>query len=75
MISVKDFDEKFDKGEDVDKYLDLNNPLKIEDIVEEQITITLPASIKEKIVKISYQLNLGIEDTVKVLLAKEVGVL
>jgi len=75
MISAKEFDEKFDYGENVDKFLDLNNPLKLSDIVEDKITITLPKIIKEKILEISKKLNLDLENTVKVLLAKEVGVI
>ena len=75
MISAKKFDEKFEKGENIDKYLDLENPLTLEDIVEEQITLSLPTTITNKIIDIAKNLNLSIEDTIKVLLAKEVGVL
>ena len=75
MISAEEFDRRFDSGESVDDFLDINNPLKLEDLVEEKITLSLPKSIKEKIVSISKRLNLNIEDTVKVLLAKEVGLI
>jgi len=75
MISAKEFDEKFDNGEDIDKFLDLNNPLKLSDIVENKITLTLPKIIKEKIIEVSKKLNLDLENTVKVLLAKEVGII
>ena len=44
-------------------------------IVEDKITLTLPKIIKEKIVEVSKKLNLDLENTVKVLLAKEVGVI
>ena len=75
MISAKEFDEKFEKGENIDKYLDLENPLTLEDVVEEQIILSLPTTITNKIIDIAKNLNLSIEDTIKVLLAKEVGVL
>ena len=75
MINAKEFDEKFNKGEDVDKYLDLENPLTLEEIVEEKIEITLPKMIKDKLLQIAENLNLSIEDTIKVLLAKEIGII
>jgi len=75
VISAKEFDEKFDKGEDIDKYLDLDNPLTLEEIVGEKIEITLPKKIKDKLSKIAENLNLSMEDTIKVLLAKEVGII
>ena len=75
MINAKEFDEKFNKGEDVDKYLDLENPLTLEEIVEEKIEITLPKTIKDKLLQIAENLNLSIEDTIKVLLAKEIGII
>jgi len=75
MINAKEFDKKFEKGENLDKYLDLENPLKLEDVVEDKITLSLPKNVKNKILDIAKNLNLSIEDTIKVLLAKEVGVL
>jgi len=75
VINAKEFDEKFNKGEDVDKYLDLENPLTLEEIVEEKIEITLPKTIKDKLLQIAENLNLSIEDTIKVLLAKEIGII
>ena len=75
MISVKEFDEMFDKGKDIDKFLDLDNPLTLEEIAGDRIEITLPKKIKERLSRIAENLNLSIEDTIKVLLAKEVGIL
>ena len=75
MIDVKEFDAKFEKGENIDKYLDLENPLNLEDLMEEKVTLSIPKILKNKILEISKKLNLSIEDTIKVLLAKEVGVL
>ena len=75
MINAKEFDKKFEKGKNLDKYLDLENPLKLEDVVEDKITLSLPKNVKNKILDIAKNLNLSIEDTIKVLLAKEVGVL
>jgi len=75
MINAKEFDKKFEKGENLDKYLDLENPLKLEDIVEDKIILSLPNDIKNRVIDIAKNLNLSIEDTIKVLLAKEVGVL
>ena len=75
MIDVKEFDAKFEKGENIDEYLDLENPLNLEDLMEEKVTLSIPKILKNKILEISKKLNLSIEDTIKVLLAKEVGVL
>ena len=75
MISAKEFDEMFDKGESVDEYLDLENPLKLEDVIGDKIVLTIPKNIKERLDKIAKNLSLSIEDTIKVLLAKEVGIL
>ncbi len=78
MISAKEFDEKFDKGLNVDKYLDLDNPLTAEELkklTQETLTINLTDELKTKLQQKSKELGLKLEDTIKVLLAKEVGLI
>ena len=75
VIKAKEFDEKFDKGENIDNYLDLENPILIDDLVNENITITLSKDLKNKILEFSKKLNLSFEDTIKAILAKEVGLI
>ena len=75
MIKAKEFDEKFDRGEDVDEYLDLENPLLLDDLVNENITVTLSKDLKKRLLEFSKKLNLSFEDTIKAILAKEVGLI
>ena len=78
VISAKEFDEKFDKGLNVDKYLDLDNPLTAEELkklTQETLTINLTDELKTKLQQKSKELGLKLEDTIKVLLAKEVGLI
>ena len=75
MIKAKEFDEKFDRGEDIDEYLDLENPLLLDDLVSENITITLSKDLKDRLLEFSKKLNLSFEDTIKAILAKEVGLI
>ncbi len=75
MIEAKEFDEKFDRGEDIDEYLDLENPILLNDLVSENVTITLSEDLKNRLLKFSKKLNLSFEDTIKAILAKEVGLI
>jgi len=76
IITDKEFDEKFERGEDIDKYLDLENPLKLEDILDDKkISISLSSEMKQKLKTFAKKLNLSLEDTIKVLLAKELGII
>ena len=75
MIKAKEFDEKFDKGENIDEYLDLENPILLDELLEENVTITLSKDLKNRIFEFSKKLNLSFEDTIKAILAKEVGLI
>ncbi len=75
MISAEEFDRKFDDGESIDEYLDLQNPILLEELAEYKVTINLSKEMKEKLVNMSKRLNLSFEDTIKALLAKEVGLI
>ena len=75
MISAEEFDRKFDNGESIDEYLDLENPILLEEIAEHNVTINLSKEMKEKLINMSKKLNLSFEDTIKALLAKEVGLI
>ncbi len=75
MVSAEEFDRKFDNGESIDEYLDLENPILLEEIAEHNVTINLSKEMKEKLINMSKKLNLSFEDTIKALLAKEVGLI
>jgi len=78
MISAKEFDKKFDNNEDIEEYIDFNTPLTNKDLkilIQKSVTIKLSDVLKEKLIKKSKELGLSLEDTIKVLLAKEVGVI
>jgi len=78
MISTREFDKKFDNNEDIEEYIDFNTPLTNKDLkilIQKSVTIKLSDVLKEKLIKKSKELGLSLEDTIKVLLAKEVGVI
>jgi hypothetical protein len=75
MIKAEEFDKKFDNCEDIDEYIDYDNPLNLEEVVQNSVTITLSDELKNKISQMAKKLILSIEDTIKILLAKEIGVL
>jgi hypothetical protein len=75
MITAEEFDKKFDNGEETDEYIDYENPLKLDDLIKNSVTVNLSEELKQKILQVSKKLNMSVEDTIKALLAKEVGVL
>jgi len=75
MIEASEFDKKFENGENIDEFLDLSSKMTLSDLINDSVTITLSKDLKDKVLELSKKLNLTIEDTIKVLIAKEVGVL
>ncbi len=78
-ITAERFDEKFDNYENIDKYIDYENPMNLDEFknkyMNNKIELTLTQTIKEKIIEKSKQLGTNIEDTIKVLLAKELQII
>ena len=78
-ITAQEFDEKFDNYENIDKFIDYENPMSLNEFkhkyLNEKVELTLTQTIKNKILEKSKQLGLTFEDTIKVLLAKELQVI
>jgi len=75
MIRSEEFDNKFDNCENIDEFLDFENSIPLSELLENSVTITLSKELKRKLIQMARKLNLSLEDTIKVLVAKEVGVL
>ena len=78
-ITAQEFDKKFDNYEDIDEFIDYENPMSLNEFqnryLNDKVELTLTQTIKNKILEKSKQLGLNFEDTIKVLLAKELQVI
>jgi len=78
-ITAQEFDEKFDNYENIDEFIDYKNPMNLNEFknkyFNDKLELTLTQTIKNKILEKSKQLGLNFEDTIKVLLAKELQVI
>ena len=75
-ISAAEFDRRFDNGEDVSEYLDYENAITLEELLnQEKVTLTLSRSLMEKLAQKSKELDMNITDTIKAILAKELGII
>ena len=78
MIDDKEFDKKFDNFENIDKFVDYNNKMDKKDLdklLTQTIKIDISDSMKKQILLKSKQIGLNFEDTIRALLAKEVGLI
>ncbi len=74
----KEFDKKFDNFENIDKFVDYNNKMDKKDLdklLTQTIKIDISDSMKKQILLKSKQIGLNFEDTIRALLAKEVGLI
>jgi len=78
-ITAQEFDKKFDNYEDIDEFIDYENPMSLNEFknkyLNDKVELTLTQTIKNKILEKSKQLGLSFEDTIKVLLARELKVI
>ena len=78
-ITAQEFDKKFDNYEDIDEFIDYENPMSLNEFknkyFNDKVELTLTQTIKNKILEKSKQLGLSFEDTIKVLLARELKVI
>jgi len=78
-ITAQEFDEKFNNYEDIDEFVDYKNPMSLDEFknkyLNDKVELTLTQTIKNKILEKSKQLGLSFEDTIKVLLARELKVI
>jgi len=82
MISTQEFDKRFDNDEDISDFIDYKSSMDKKDLLnmlknenEEKISITFTHDIKTRLEKKSQELGIGIKETIKVLLAKELGLI
>ena len=77
-ITAKEFDEKFDNGEDVSEYLS-DVSMDFDEFKKQHLSskveLTLTAKIRQKLLEKADELGINFEDTIKILLAKQLGVL
>ena len=78
-ITAQEFDKKFDNYEDIDEFIDYKNSMSLNEFkhkyLNEKVELSLTQTIKNKILEKSKQLGLIFEDTIKVLLARELKVI
>jgi len=77
-MKAEEFDKRFDNGEIMDEYVDYTSPLSDKDLNEilgEKITINLTGELKEKLNEKAKKLGVQIQDLIKILLAKDVGLI
>jgi len=80
-LTTDEFDELFEKG-DVSKYIDYSTPLKKENLLEmvensqkSSITFEITQDLKNRLEKKAKIIGIQIQDLIKLLLARDVGLL
>ncbi len=78
MITAEKFDKKFDNNEDIDEFIDYENGMSIEEFkksINKNIEISLNDIFLDRLKEKADLLKLSINDTIKVLLAKELNLI
>jgi len=79
MITANEFDEKFDNNENIDEFIDYENSISVEEFKKtlnnNKIELSLSEIFLDRLKEKSNLLKLSINDTIKVLLAKELGLI
>ena len=68
-ITASEFDEKFERGEDMTEYLDIDSASK-PGRPSKSITLDIPDWMVKDLERISHSRGISIEDTMKVLIAE-----
>ena len=67
MITAKEFDKKFDNNEDITPYLDLNNKLKLKNLINsKKVDLNLPQNILDLVEKKADNIGVEIESLLKI---------
>lgn len=67
MITAKEFDKKFDNNEDITPYLDLNNKLKLKNLINsKKVDLNLPENILDLVEKKADNIGVEIESLLKI---------
>ncbi len=80
-MKAKEFDKMFDEGKDVSEYVDYSNEISEEELLQyaklnsQKITISLSPELKNKLEKKAKETGLKLNDLIKAVLAKEVGLI
>ena len=76
-IPVDEFDERFDRGEEISDAIDYAHPLSIDSIVsaKRHVVVDLGDKLLERVMQKSRELDLDMQSTIKAILAKEFGLL
>jgi len=78
MITANEFDEKFDNNENIDEFIDYETSISVEEFkktLNNKIELSLNEVFLDKLKEKANLLKLSINDTIKVLLAKELGLI
>jgi hypothetical protein len=83
-MTAKEFDERFDNGEDIDSLMNADEILTIDDLKKiskekelskNYITIDLNGILMQKLKEKSSNLNIKIDDLIKMILADRLGII
>jgi len=77
-MKAKDLDKLFDEGKDISEFIDYSKPLTEEEIFkfsEKKVTLLLKGELKEKLEEKSKNLGIKLNDLIKAILAKELGLI
>ncbi len=83
-MSAKEFDARFDEGEDLDSLVHKSEKITIEQLhamvapnkqVNHRVTLHLSSAINDRLQAKSKELNITTHDLIKVILAQKLGVL
>jgi hypothetical protein len=85
-MSAKEFDRRFDAGEDLDTLVEGSEKITIEELQlmlhntknktnNHPIILNLSATINDKLQEKSQELNIAVNDLIQVILAQRLGVL
>jgi len=84
-MTAKEFDERFDNGEDIDSLMTADEILTIDDlkkiskekeyISKNYVTLDLNGMLIQKLKEKSSNLNIKIDDLIKMILADRLGIL
>ena len=74
-ITAKEFDEKFDNGEDITEYLDFSNALKLKDVKKlkietKKVNVDFPEWIVESLDKEAKKIGVTRQSIIKVWIAE-----
>ena len=78
MITANEFDEKFDNNENIDEFIDYETSISVEEFkktLNNKIELSLNEVFLDKLKEKANLLKLSINDTIKVLLAKELDLI